>query len=64
MQQHHEDEGCCILNSREGDSAACIIRMLSMQVQRLACFAAESSFQHATTTTALKAVAATYATAS
>jgi len=51
-------------NSREWDSAACIIRMLSMEVQRLASFAAESSFQHATTITALKAVAATYATAS
>jgi len=45
---------CCILNSREGDSLACITRMLSMQVQRLACIAAESSFQHATTITALK----------
>jgi len=38
--------------------------MLSMQVQRLACFVAESSFQHANTATALEAVAAAYATAS
>jgi len=54
MQQQHEVEACCILNSKEGDCAACITRMLSMLVQRLACFAAESSIQHAITIAALK----------
>jgi len=52
--QQHENEGCCILNSKEEKRAACFTRMLYMQVQSLACCAAETpSFQHATIITAL-----------